>query len=159
MKLSAQEEYGLRCLLQIGREEHRTGEGLTITEISRSEGLSTANVAKLMRVLRLCGFVASVRGQLGGYKLAQPADRIVVGEVLAALGGRLFSPGFCETHTGVEDLCAHSEDCSIRSLWNSVQFVIDQMLNQVTLKDLLVEEQQMTTCFQNMANELLQVSN
>ena len=42
MKLSSQEEYGLRCLLQMGREKIRTGAGLTIAEISRSEGLSSA---------------------------------------------------------------------------------------------------------------------
>lgn len=158
MKLSAQEEYGLRCLIQIGRNEVRNGEGLTIAAISQSEGLSSANVAKLMRILRLGGFVESARGQAGGYRLAQPADRIVVGEVLAALGGRLFSPEFCDEHAGVEQLCTHSVDCSIRSLWNSVQFIIDQMLNRVTLKDLLGEEQEMSACLQGMTDELLQVS-
>ncbi|MDA0749067.1 MAG: Rrf2 family transcriptional regulator [bacterium] len=158
MKLSSQEEYGLRCLLQIGRNQARTGEGLTIAEISTFEGLSSANVAKLMRVLRLGGFVESARGQAGGYRLAVPTEQIFVGEVLLALGGRLFSPEFCDDHSGVETLCTHSVDCSIRSLWNSVQYVIDRMLNKITLKDLLGDEQEMSACFQNMADELIQVA-
>ncbi len=158
MKLSAQEEYGLRCLLQIGRQEEQTGEGLTISEIGRAEGLSTSNVAKLMRILRLGGFVESARGQSGGYRLSQPAGQIVVGEVLAVLGGRLFGPNFCEEHAGQEECCTHSVDCSIRSLWSTVQFVVDQVLGQVTLKDLLGEEQRLSACFKAMTDELLQVS-
>jgi Rrf2 family protein len=158
MKLSTQEEYGLRCLLQMGRRADLSGDGLTIAEISQLEGLSIANVGKLMRILRLGGFVESIRGQSGGYTLANSTNEIVVGEVLAALGGRLFSEEFCNTHSGIEIQCTHSVDCSIRSLWNSVQFVIDQMLNRVTLKDLMGEEQEMQSCLQNMTDELLQLS-
>ncbi len=158
MKLSAGEEYGLRCLLQIGRRQKETGGGLSIPEISQMEGLSIPNVAKLMRLLRLGGFVASVRGQSGGYRLAQSSDLIVVGDVLEALGGRLFSPEFCEEHAGQEALCTHSVDCSIRSLWSSVQSVIDQLLSRVTLDDLLGEEQAMDACLQNVTDELIQVS-
>ena len=158
MKLSTQEEYGLRCLLQMGRRADLSGDGLTIAEISRLEGLSIANVGKLMRILRLGGFVESIRGQSGGYTLAQSTDEIVVGEVLAALGGRLFSEEFCNTHSGIEIQCTHSVDCSIRSLWNSVQFVIDQILNRVTLKDLMGEEQETQSCLQNMTDELVQLS-
>ncbi len=159
MKLSTQEEYGLRCLLQIGRHENKMGDGLTISEISQAEGLSVSNVAKIMRNLRLGEFVESLRGQAGGYRLARPADQIVVGEVVAVLGGRFFGPNFCEDHAGVEDLCTHSVDCSIRSLWSTVQFVVDQMLGRITLKDLLGEEQELSACFKDMADELLQVSN
>lgn len=158
MKLSAGEEYGLRCLLQIGRRQRETGGGLSISEISHMEGLSAPNVAKLMRRLRLGGFVESSRGQSGGYRLSQSADMIVVGDVLAALGGRMFDPEFCEDHAGREGLCTHSVDCSIRSLWTSVQSMIDQLLSRVTLDDLLGEEQAMDACLQNVTEELIQVS-
>ena len=158
MKLSAQEEYGLRCLIQIGRNELEVGGDLTIAEISQAEGLSIPNVAKLMRILRLGGFVDSARGQAGGYRLSRPADQIVVGDVLAVLGGRLFGPNFCDEHTGVAKLCTHSVDCSVRSLWNAVQFVIDQMLGRISLKDLLVhQEDKLSDCFQDMADEVLRV--
>ena len=143
MKLTSQEEYGLRCLLRIARE----GEGgsLTIPKISQTEGISNFYVAKLMRILRRSGLVKSVRGQAGGYALARPADQIVVGEALAVLGGRLYDPAFCEEHSGSESLCTNSVDCSVRSLWRAVQQVIDQVLSKTTLKDLLSNEQQMTS--------------
>ena len=86
MKFSTQEEYGIRCLLRIARAG--AGAGLTSPEISQAEGLSDANVAKLLRILRLGGFVEATRGRVGGYSLARrPAD-ISISEVLHVLVGK-----------------------------------------------------------------------
>ena len=80
MKLSANEEYGLRCLVRIGY----AGEGgsLTIPEMSAAEGVSPAYAAKILRVLRKAGFVKAARGKDGGYTLARPAEAIVIGDVM-----------------------------------------------------------------------------
>ena len=158
MKLSTQEEYGLRCLLQIGRHGSQTGQSMTISEISQAEGLTAANVGKIVRLLRLGGFVESVRGHTGGYKLAKPADQIRIADVLSSLGGPLFTNDFCEEHAGQDALCAHSVNCSIRSLWHGIQFVVDQMLDRVTLKDLLGDEQRIISGLKSHAHELLQVA-
>jgi len=143
MKLSAQEEYGLRCLLRLGAQ--REGTSLTIPEISRSEGISPEYVAKLMRILRQGELVTSARGASGGYTLARPADSITAGEALTVLGGRLFESDFCERHAGAESLCTHSIDCSIRSLWQALQNAVDQVLTKTTLKDLLCSEPEMVS--------------
>jgi Rrf2 family protein len=142
MKLSSQEEYGLRCLLQIGRQGD--GGSRTISELAQSEGISPPHVAKIMRILRRAALVTSTRGQSGGYSLSRPAGSIVVGEALAALGGRIYEPSFCDRHTGFEELCTHSVDCSIRSVWRMVQGAVDQVLGKLTLQDLLRTEQEMT---------------
>lgn len=156
MKLSSQEEYGLRCLLQVAC--HDPEGSVTIPEIARVEGLSIPHVAKLMRSLRRGGFVKSVRGQAGGYKLARTPAQINIGEVLAWLGGRLFEPSFCSMHAGMAKLCTHSIDCSIRSLWQSVQHVVDQMLGKVTLSDLLGGEQQLSSWIGDRSELLALVS-
>ncbi|MGE5646095.1 MAG: Rrf2 family transcriptional regulator [Acidobacteriota bacterium] len=135
MKISAQEEYGVRCLLQIGRRGRDVS--LTIPEISRAEGISSHYVAKLLRVLRRGGLVKSARGQAGGYTLARPLDEITVSEALEVLGGRLYNPEFCDSHGGAEPVCAHSIECTIRSLWRSVQQAVDQVLGKTTLQELL----------------------
>jgi Rrf2 family protein len=141
MKLSAQEEYGLRCLLRVARAGD--GESLTIPEIGNAEALSVAYVAKLMRILRQSKFVKSVRGQTGGYVLARSPGNIPVGEVLAALGERFFEPGFCDQFSGLNRICTHSVDCSIRSLWRAVQSAVDSVLTGITLQDLLQNESDM----------------
>jgi Rrf2 family protein len=139
MKISAHEEYGLRCLLQIAKQE--SPKGLTIPEISEAEHISIAYTAKLLAILRRTGFVKSVRGKEGGYSLARSSDRIVVAEVMAALGGRVFEAEFCKKHPGQGMSCVHSTDCSIRSLWQRLQGAVDQVLNATTLQDLVRSEQ------------------
>ncbi len=141
MKLSSQEEYGLRCLLQIAKQ----GEGgsLTITEMSQREGISAPNVAKLMRILRRAGLVRSTRGKSGGYRLSRPPAEVPVGDVLGALGGRLFDATFCDRHAGVEERCLNNTDCSIRPVLRFVQDAVDQVLGQLTLQSLLRPEREM----------------
>jgi len=144
MKLSAHEEYGLRCLLRIGLAG--PAESLTIPEISQAEALSPSYAAKLLRMLRRGGFIKSARGQAGGYTLARPAAQIVIGDVIAVLGGRLFeSKDFCHEHAGQIQVCTRSVDCSVRSLWHAVQSVVDEVLSKTTLQDLLRSEGEMNS--------------
>ncbi|HWP30874.1 MAG TPA: Rrf2 family transcriptional regulator [Fimbriimonadales bacterium] len=134
MKFSTQEEYGLRCLLAIARVH--PDRSLTIPEISKSEGLSEAHVAKLLMILRKHGFVKSTRGQSGGYMLSRSPNAIRVSEVLSALGGKLFENDFCEKHSGAQNICVHDSACKIRSLWARVQLAVDKVLYEITLADL-----------------------
>jgi Rrf2 family protein len=146
MKLSTQEEYGLRCILRVGREG--ADASLTIPELARAEGISEANVAKMMRILRKGGLVRSTRGQSGGYSLARPPEEIAVGHVLAVLGGRIFDANFCGTHAGSAPspgLCAHDSDCAIRQVWKTIQTAIDDVLARLSLRDLLRSESEMTS--------------
>ncbi|HSD25883.1 MAG TPA: Rrf2 family transcriptional regulator [Vicinamibacteria bacterium] len=138
MKLSTQEEYGLRCLLQLAR----AGEGasLTITEMSEREGISSPNVAKIMRILRRAGLVKSTRGKAGGYRLTRPAVEVRALDVLSALGGRLFDTGFCDRHAGVERHCLNTRDCSIRPVLRGLQEAVDHVLGELTLASLLPSE-------------------
>ena len=141
MQFSAQEEYGLRCLIRLAS----AGEGasVTIPEISHAEGISVPYVAKMMRALRDGGLVTSERGQAGGYRLARQASEISAAQALAALGSKLYEGEFCERYPGNEDECTHTPNCSIRSLWRAVQIVVDQVLSKTTLQDLIRSEEQM----------------
>ena len=138
MKKTPQEEYGLRCLLRLGRTEAGS---LTIPEIARLEGISGANVAKMMRLLRKGGLVTSARGKDGGYTLARSPRQVAVGEALAVLGGRLYDGRFCERHAGSTTSCANLTDCSIRGVWQRVQDAIDGVLAGLTLEDLIRGEE------------------
>ena len=139
MKFSAQEDFGMRLLLRIAKS--KSPNGLTIPELSELEGISVANAGKILRILRLAGFVDSARGQTGGYKLKVAANKIIVNDVMTALGGKLFESGFCEQHAGIDNICTNTIDCSIRSLWRTIQMMLDNVLSQITLQDLLGKEE------------------
>ena len=138
MKITAQEEYGLRILIRIAKNE----QGMSIPQLSEAEGLSDHYVAKLTRLLRIAGFINSTPGYKGGYMLAVPAQNININKVLKALGGALFDNEFCGLHTGSLKLCTNSVECSARSLWQMVQFNLDQLLDRITLHDLVSSEKE-----------------
>ena len=141
MKVSAQEEYGLRCMLQLARRQMGGNhEPLTLAEIGRDEGLTVPNVAKMIRGLRKAGLVRSALGRRGGYTLARPAGAINVAEILHALGGRLYDPEYCNRYAGDLDTCTHMGDCSIRSLWGVLENLLESVLSQTKLSDLVRTE-------------------
>ena len=145
MKITSQEEYGLRCLLRLARAvpDH----ALTITEIAAAEKLSTAHVAKLMAVLRQAGLVDSVRGRTGGYRLSHSPADITLGSVMLALGEPLFDElSYCQRHAGTETdgNCVHHGDCNLRALWQTLEHWMRRTLGQITLADLIQSEGQVT---------------
>jgi len=155
MKITAQEEYGLRCLLRLARTEDR--HSLTIPEISATEGLSAPYVAKLLSVLRQAGLVESVRGRAGGYRLAATPDDVTLGSVLRALGEPLFDdPGYCQRHASPDrgdGLCVHHGGCTLRALWTTLEQWMRRALDQITLTDLLQSEMQVTELLRSRLEE------
>jgi Rrf2 family protein len=139
MKFTSQEEYGLRLLVRLGFV-HKKGIGLTIPEISEKENITEHNVAKVLRILRLGGFLESERGRIGGYTLTRDPDKIIIGEVMNVLGGKFFESSYCENHSADFNICSHTPDCSIRSFWKIIQNSIDNVMNSLTLKDLMGSE-------------------
>ena len=151
MRILAQEEYGLRCILQLARQ--RGSEPLTIAAIAEAEGLSREYAGKLMQLLRRAGLVSSSRGPGGGYLLARPPSDISVWEVVEVLGGGLFPRDFCACHPGRADHCVHASDCSIRALWHTVGGVVRNVLEEVALSDMDRSETSMTLWLENPVAE------
>ncbi|MCI0463388.1 MAG: Rrf2 family transcriptional regulator [Gemmataceae bacterium] len=141
MKITAQEEYGLRCLLRVAGAAG--GHSLTLPEIAAAEGLSVPYAAKLLSVLRQAGLIESVRGRSGGYRLARSPREIGLGSLLLELGEPLFDePGYCERHAGTPggSSCVHHDACSLRPLWQTLEHWIRGTLDQITVADLLQSE-------------------
>jgi len=140
MHLLAQEEYGLRCLLELARH---SASARTIQEIAEAEGLSPDYAAKLLRELRRGGLVQSTRGAAGGYRLARAADAITAWDAIGVLGGSLFPDRFCECHPGRAERCVRSEDCALRAIWRAADAAVRSVLSRVTLADLMTSESAM----------------
>lgn len=137
MKISAQEEYGLRCLVQLANLP--PDETLTLPQIAEREGISVANTGKLMWLLNKAGFVQSTRGTKGGYFLARPASDIYLNEVIKVLEEDEIDK-HCDNYKGVLDTCVHKGDCGIRSVITGLHEVVAHALSQVTLAQLIGSE-------------------
>jgi Rrf2 family protein len=153
MKISKQDEYGLRVLLRIAKADKE--EGLSIPQLSELEGLSQPYAAKITRELRLGKLIESTPGQRGGYVLAKPAAQITIKEAIDALGGQLFHKDFCGSHSAQQKWCTNSVDCSVRSLWRALQQAVDVVLDNITLEHLTGSENQTNQTLEQQLHELL----
>lgn len=137
MKISAQEEFGLRCLVQLA--QLREGESLTLGQLAEREGISQANAGKVMWLLSQNHFVQSTRGTKGGYTLARPADEILLSEVIKVLDADEVST-HCQHYTGVMDVCVHTGDCGIRPVIVGLHEIVQEALSHITLAQVIGEE-------------------
>lgn len=147
MKISAQEEYGLRCLVQLANLPE--GESLTLPQIAEREGISTANAGKLMWLLNKADFVQSTRGTKGGYSLARPADEIKLNEIIKVLDADVVDK-HCESYTGVLDTCVHKGDCGIRPVIVGLHEIVENALSRITLAQLVGNEQKVDAMFHSI---------
>jgi Rrf2 family protein len=144
MKISAQEEYGLRCLVQLATLP--AGESLTLNQIAEREGISQANAGKLMWLLNKAGFVQAMRGTKGGYTLARSASEIRLNEVIKVLDDDEIKD-HCKSYTGVLESCVHTGDCGIRPVIIGLHEIVQEALSQITLAQLVGEESQVNETF------------
>jgi Rrf2 family protein len=136
MKISAREEYGLRCLLQLAREGQSPDgtSSLSARQIAEREGLSIEYATQILAELRRAGFVTSLRGVHGGFRLARPADQITVGELFKALEGPI-ADDVCGQYTGKHEVCTHASGCSVAPVWSELAKRIFGFLDGVTVAD------------------------
>jgi Rrf2 family transcriptional regulator, iron-sulfur cluster assembly transcription factor len=135
MKITATEEYGLRCMLQLALHP---GDTVSLSELARAENIAPPFAAKVLLRLRRAGLVVAARGRKGGYQLAAAADRITVLSVLSALGRPLFDAAFCREHGSPDSsTCSRATDCSLRPVWAHLDAMLRGFFSQATLADLV----------------------
>jgi Rrf2 family iron-sulfur cluster assembly transcriptional regulator len=139
LKITAQEEYGLRCILQLAREEAKGPQSslLLVRDIAEREGLSVAYVEKLLWTLSHSGIVESVRGPKGGYRLTRSCTDISVGEVMRVLGGIPSKEEICSQFTGNHDTCVHNDGCDLRPVWISITDFVHSVFDKIPISTLL----------------------
>ncbi len=135
MRITAVEEYGLRCLLALARKGPK-GQ-LSISEIASAEGLSVPYASKLLAILRRSGLVLAARGRGGGFSITREPSEINLYEVLSALGGPLIDPDHCQKYSGQLQQCVHVEKCSVHDILGGLAGFVQEFLSQTTILDLL----------------------
>ncbi len=159
MKVTAQEEYGLRCILQLARYHSR--DPVTGRQIAESEGISLDYVSKLLMILRRAELVRSVRGIRGGYALAREPQSVTLGEVMRALSSEegivITSPDshMCDHFSGHLEACAHLNACAIRPVWTVLARYLSGVLDHITLMDLLQTEHQVLEVVEQVSQDTM----
>jgi len=137
MHFSAQEEYGLRCVLQLAKNHGK--EAVTARQISDSESISLDYVHKLLGILKRKGLIESTRGIKGGFRLKKEPSNITVCEVLDLLSSELDSEGHCAKFNRRENQsCGKKEDdCDVKPFWDTIFQFYQKFGSKVTMRDLI----------------------
>jgi Rrf2 family protein len=137
MKLSKKGEYALRSLINLGIAAEVGRSLVQVAELAESEQLPGKFLEQIMQALKAAGFVESVRGKFGGYRLAKPAGKITIGEIVRIIDGPL-APIGCVSQTAYEKCtCPDEVHCGLRMLMLDVRNAIAGILDRYTLADVV----------------------
>jgi Rrf2 family protein len=131
MRLTTRSRYGARLLLDIARNE---AEGpVSVSEISKREDIPVKYLEALIHKLKRAGYLESVRGPRGGYRLGRSASDISLAEIVRILEGDLKLVD-CE---GKDTVCGRIRDCPTRRIWKDIEDTVTRKLENVSVQDLL----------------------
>ena len=141
MHISAMEEYGLRCALQLARSAHSRAP-LSASEISEKERISVEYVSKFMHLFKKAGLVKAVRGVQGGFLLVQGPDAVNLKQIFDALKPqpKALTTSFCGQYSGKAEQCVHMGECSVRPFWEVLSEHFEEVTRNLTLADLMRRE-------------------
>jgi len=87
MRLSRKSEYA--CLALICLTEHFDTGLVKSEEIARGKEIPRKYLEQILLLLNRLGYVRSIRGAGGGYRLAKRPDKITLAEIIRAIDGPL----------------------------------------------------------------------
>lgn len=135
MKISTKGRYALRLMLDLAI--YSEGKYLPLKEVSARQEISLKYLEQIVAQFNRFGFLDSVRGPQGGYRLAKDPKDYTVGDILRCSEGSL-APVACLEHE--INTCPRQASCSTLDFWKGLYKAIENYVDSVTLAD-LVEEQ------------------
>ncbi len=136
MKISTKGRYAVRIMLDLAL--HNSGECIKVKEIAAREGISEKYLEQIIAVLNKGGYVHSVRGAQGGYRLAKEPVDCTVGQILRLTEGSLAPVACLEDGYGE---CARYDTCETLAVWQQLHQAIESVVDGVTLADLVEQRQ------------------
>lgn len=140
MKISTKGRYALRMLLDLA--EHENCGYISLKDIAQRQNISKKYLEQIIPLLSNSGLLQTVRGAQGGYKLAKPASKYSVGDILRLTEGS-FAPVYCAEPNSEE--CPRRSECAVLPVWKGLYDVISEYLDGITLQDILDQKSSLGT--------------
>ena len=137
MKISKRGEYGLRAMIDLGIA-HELGRDLVqLSELAENEKIPVKFLEQILLALKQGGFLDSVRGKYGGYRLARPAKDIFTGQIVRFLDGPI-APISCVSQSAYGRCsCPDEAHCGLRMLMLDVRNAIANVVDRYTLANIV----------------------
>ena len=132
MKISTKGRYAVRIMLDLAWND--TGECIKVKDIAARQGISEKYLEQIIAVLNKGGYVKSVRGAQGGYRIAREPKDCSVGEILRLTEGSM-APVACLQEGAPE--CERCDTCETLEVWKDLYRAINDVIDNVTIADLV----------------------
>lgn len=132
MKISTKGRYALRLMVDLA--QHDTGEFVSLKDVAARQGVSMKYLEQIVSQLTRAGFLHSVRGPLGGYRLVRRPAGYTVAEILHVTEGSLAPVACLELE---QNLCERSGQCYTLPVWQGLFNNISRYLEGITLQDVI----------------------
>lgn len=136
MKISTKGRYALRLMLDLALNSG--GDLVRIRNIAERQEISEKYLEQIISILNHAGYVRSVRGAQGGYRLAKDPSEYTVGMILRLTEGSLAPVACLDDEV---NQCSRYEQCATLEVWERLRDAINGVVDHITLAD-LVEWQQ-----------------
>jgi Rrf2 family protein len=133
MQLSMRTDYALRALFTL--VEHHRGNPIPIGELARRNDVPKRFLEHIMLDLKARGWVESLPGKRGGYKLKKNPAKITMGEVVRHFDGYL-APIACVSVTDYKR-CSQESVCRFRRVLLRARNMVAELMDSSTLADVL----------------------
>lgn len=131
MNISVKGDYALKAIFDLA---HRGASGpVKIADIAARQKIPQKFLELILAQLKQGGFVQSRRGAEGGYLLARPADRIMVGEVLRFVEGPL-SPA--EKTARGRGGRRGADESPFSEMWQQVDRAVSDIIDRTSFAEL-----------------------
>ena len=130
MKISTKGRYALKVMIDLAQQER--DEFIPLIDIARRQGISNKYLEQIVAMLNKAGYLETLRGNNGGYKLAKDPKEYKVGDILRATEGDI-APIACIR----EEKCNMAESCMTYKFWDGLDKVINEYIDSKTLQDLI----------------------
>lgn len=131
MKISTKGRYAVRVMLDLAL--NNTGECNKVKDIAARQGISGKYLEQIISVLNKAGYVTSVRGAQGGYRIARAPEEYTVGQILRLTEGSM-APVACLEEGAPE--CERCDTCETLEVWKDLYRAVNQVIDSVTIADL-----------------------
>ena len=138
MKISTKGRYALRLMLDLAL--HDSDAPIRIKDIAARQDISDKYLEQIISSLNKAGYVKSIRGPQGGYKLTKAPDYYTVGMILRLTEGSL-APVACLDDE--ENTCTRQDDCATLELWKQLDEAIKSVVDTITLAKLVEWQEQL----------------
>ncbi len=133
MIVSTKGRYALRVMLELAKND--SDNFVSLKDLSYKQEISLKYLEAIIGILNKAGFVKSLRGMNGGYKLSRAAEDYTVGEILRICenGLELVNCDGCSNNGS----CSRSKDCLTMPIWINLDKIVHSYLDKITLDDVL----------------------